>query len=261
MAEKAKPKVAFFEFTSCEGCQLTVVDTLQDHPELLDAIDIVEFREASSDKAEGRVTIAFIEGSCTRESDEARVREIRDRADIVVALGACAHLGGVNAIRNRMTQADVGHYVYGDKADWFESYTPRPINAVIDVDATIPGCPIDRNEFAAAVTHLLQGRMPKLADYPMCVECKLQGNICMYQRGKTCLGPITRAGCSAICPTYGYGCEGCRGIVPGNNVNLPSMKAVLRENGMSDTEIESKMSMFLTYQVMELEQEAEADDA
>lgn len=255
----AKPKIAFFDFTSCEGCQLTVVDTLQEHPELLDAVDIVEFREASSDKAQDGYQIAFIEGSCTRKSDEDRLRKIRETADIVVALGACAHLGGVNTIRNRMTQADVGNYVYGDKADWFESYMPRPISAVVDVDATIPGCPIDRNEFATAVTHLLQGRMPKLADYPMCVECKIQGNICMYQRGKTCLGPITRAGCSAICPTYGYGCEGCRGLVPGSNVNLDSMKDVLRQNGMSDNEINSKMSMFLTYQTMELEEEASND--
>lgn len=256
----AKPKIAFFEFTSCEGCQLTVVDTLQDHPELLEAVDIVEFREASSDKAQDGYQIAFIEGSCTRESDEARIKQIRETADIVVSLGACAHLGGVNTIRNRMAQTDVEQYVYGEQAGWFESYTPRPIGAVIDVDAFIPGCPIDRNEFATAVTHLLQGRMPKLADYPLCVECKLQGNVCMYQRGQTCLGPITRAGCSAICPTYGYGCEGCRGLAPGPNVNLGSMKDVLRENGMTDIQIDSKLDMFLTYQTIELEQEAETND-
>jgi coenzyme F420-reducing hydrogenase gamma subunit len=248
-----KPKVAFFEFTSCEGCQLTVVDALQDHPELLDAIDIVEFREASSDKAQDGYDVAFVEGSCTRPSDEARIREIRENASIVISLGACAHLGGVNAIRNRMSQADVGNYVYGDKAEWFESYTPRPIEDVVEVDGVIPGCPIDRNEFAMAVTHLLQGRLPKLPDYPLCIECKLRGNICMYQRGKTCLGPITRAGCDAICPTYGYGCEGCRGIAPGPNVNIDSLKDVLRENGMSDAEIDAKMSIFLTYQTMELE--------
>jgi sulfhydrogenase subunit delta len=250
-----KPKVGFFEFTSCEGCQLTVVDTLQDHPEILDAVDIVEFREASSDKHDGQFDIAFVEGSVTRPSDEAKVRKIRERSKLVVALGACAHLGGINAIRNNMGQQTVANIVYGDKADWFESYTPRPIGAVVDVDAYIPGCPIDRNEFATALTHLLQGRMPKLADYPLCVECKLRGNICMYQRGQTCLGPITRAGCDAVCPAYGYGCEGCRGIAPGPNVNIDSMKAVLRENGMKDEQIDSKMSMFLNYQKIELEAE------
>lgn len=250
----SKPKVAFFEFTSCEGCQLTVVDTLQNHPQLLDVIDIVEFREASSDKATDGYDIAFIEGSCTRQGDEAKIKEIRETASIVVALGACAHLGGINAIRNRMPLQDVREYVYQDKAEWFDTYEPRPIEAVVDVDAFIPGCPIDKDEFVVAVKHLLQGRMPKLADYPMCIECKLAGNICVYKRGQTCLGPITRAGCAAICPAYGYGCEGCRGLVPGQNVNLDSMKQVLRDNGVSDEEIDAKMAIFLTYQLMQLEE-------
>src|SRR5690606_16308263 len=126
----------------------------------------------------------------SRPSDEARIKEIRETAKIVVALGACAHIGGVNAIRNRMPLHDVRAYVYDDKAEWFATYDPRPISDVIEVEAFIPGCPIDRDEFLMAVTHLLQGRMPKLADYPMCIECKLRGNVCMYQRGKTCLGPI-----------------------------------------------------------------------
>jgi sulfhydrogenase subunit delta len=244
----AKPRVAFFEFTSCEGCQLTVVDTLQDHPELLDVIEIVQFREAMSEKSDD-YQIAFIEGSCTRPSDEEKIREIREQADVVVALGACAHLGGVNAIRNRMQLQTVREYVYGDKASWFETYEARPISAVIAVDAEIPGCPIDRDEFARAVTHLLQGRMPYLADYPMCIECKLRENICMYQRGRTCLGPITRAGCKAICPAYGQPCEGCRGLVP--SPNLESIREVLSDAGMSEEEINSRMTMFLTYQLME----------
>lgn len=251
-----KPKIAFFEFTSCEGCQLTVVDTLQDHPELLDAVDIVQFREAMSEKGED-YQIAFIEGSCTRPSDEAKIKEIREKASIVVALGACAHLGGVNAIRNRMNLQDVREYVYGDKAEWFDTYTARPISAVIHVDAEIPGCPIDRNEFAKAVTHLLQGRMPNLPEYPLCIECKVAENICIFQRGGTCLGPITRAGCDAACPAYGYGCEGCRGLVPGPNIE--SLKQVLRDRGVSESEIEARLSIFLTYQVMQAEkQEAEA---
>lgn len=248
-----KPRVAFFEFTSCEGCQLTVVDALQDHPDLLNVIDIVEFREASSDKAPDGYDIAFIEGSCTRPSDEKKIREIRETASIVISLGACAHLGGVNTIRNRMPLQEVREYVYREKADWFDTYEPRPIEAVIEVDGFIPGCPIDREEFVMAVKHLLQGRLPKLADYPMCIECKLAGNICMFKRDKTCLGPITRAGCGAICMTYGYGCEGCRGLAPGHNLNLESMKNVLRENGMTEEEIEAKLAIFLTYQTMQLE--------
>jgi sulfhydrogenase subunit delta len=246
----ARPKVAFFEFTSCEGCQLTVIDSLQTHPELLEAVEIVRFREAMSEKGDD-YQIAFIEGSCTRPSDEAPLRAIREKAQVVVALGTCAHLGGVNAIRNRMELDDVRRTVYGDKAEWYETYPARPLEAVIKVDAVIPGCPIDRHEFLGAVKAVLQGRAPQLPDYPVCVECKLKENVCVYLRGKTCLGPITRAGCDAICPTYGDGCEGCRGLIP--EPNIESLKNVLAEHGLSFEDTQAKMSLFLTYQTMERE--------
>ena len=141
-----KPKIAFFDFTSCEGCQLTVVDCLQTHPELLDVVDIVEFREAITGHAD-RYDIAFIEGSCTRASDEERLASIRSRASIVVALGACAHIAGINAIRNNFPLAEVRDVVYGKDAYRFDTYPARPINAVIVVDHTVPGCPISPEEF------------------------------------------------------------------------------------------------------------------
>lgn len=245
----AKPKVAFFEFTSCEGCQLTVVDSLQTYPELLDAVEIVRFREAMSDAPRGdEYLVAFIEGSCTRPSDEPHIQAIREKAKIVVALGTCAHLGGINTIRNRSDLQEVRRYVYAEKAEWFETYPARPLEAVIRVDAVLPGCPIDRHEFVRAVKALLQGRMPLIPDHPVCVECKLKENVCVYLRGKTCLGPITRAGCDAICPTYGDGCEGCRGLIP--NPNIDSLKTVLGEHGLSFEQTMAKMTLFLTYQTM-----------
>ncbi len=246
----ARPKVAFFEFTSCEGCQLTVIDSLQNHPELLDAVEIVQFREAMSERGED-YQVVFIEGSCSRPADEARLRDIRSKAAVVIALGACACLGGINAIRNRQDLSDVRAYVYGEHADWYDTYPARPIQDVIPVDGFIPGCPIDRDEFVRAVTHLLQGRMPQIPDHPLCIECKLKENICVYQRGKTCLGPITRAGCDAICPTYGDGCEGCRGLIP--SPNIAWLKTVLAEHGMSEAASDAKMTLFLTHQVMSAE--------
>jgi coenzyme F420-reducing hydrogenase gamma subunit len=248
----ARPKVAFFEFTSCEGCQLTVIDALQIYPELLEAVEIVRFREAMSDSPpRDDYQIAFIEGSCSRPSDEASIRAIRDKAQLVVALGACAHLGGINAIRNRFDLEDTRRYVYGDKAEWYETYPARPIEAVVPVDAFLPGCPIDRHEFVRAVKALLQGRAPQIPDYPVCVECKLKENVCVYERGKTCLGPIARAGCDAICPTHGDGCEGCRGLIP--EPNIDSLKQVLAEHGLSLEQTMAKMTLFLTYQTMERE--------
>jgi sulfhydrogenase subunit delta len=255
----SKPKVAFFDFTSCEGCQLTVVDSLQTHVDLLDAVEIVQFREAMTERGED-YAIAFIEGSCVRKSDEDRLKKIREQAAYVVALGACAHLGGVNAIRNRQPVESVTEYVYGDSPavrDDLLRVTPlaQPLEAIIPVDVVLPGCPIDREEFVHVTKQLLQGRVPKLPDYPMCVECKLNENVCLYHRGQVCLGAITRAGCGAICPTYGDPCEGCRGLIP--NPNLDAMQTVLHENGLTAGDVMTRFTMFGTYQLMQREAQAE----
>jgi len=246
MSQNGKPKVAFFDFTCCEGCQLTVVDSLQTHPELLDVVEIVQFREAMSEKGEDYL-VAFIEGSCTRQSDEERLQKIRSQAAVVVALGTCAHLGGVNALKYLHPLDEVRQYVYGDKANWYDTYDARPIESVIPVDFAIPGCPIDRDEFIACVKALLLGMKPPIHDYPVCVECKLRENVCLFTKGKVCLGPVTRAGCKAICPTYGQSCESCRGFI--SNPNDTSMRNVLAEHGMSVEDITSIYTMFTTYQV------------
>ena len=246
----SKPKVAFFDFACCEGCQLTVLDSLQTHPELLEAVEIVQFREAMSEKGEDYL-IAFVEGSLARPADEERLKGIREKAAILVALGACAHIGGINAIRNRQELEKVRQYVYGDKWEWFDAYEARPLNAAVKVDYFVPGCPIDRFEFLEVVKALLQGREPKLPDYPLCVECKLKENVCLYDKGKTCLGPIVRAGCGAICPTYGDGCEGCRGLI--SNPNMDAAEDVLKEHGLTVEDIMTKMDLFGTYQMMEME--------
>jgi sulfhydrogenase subunit delta len=240
-----KPKVAFFDFTSCEGCQLTVVDSLQTHLDLLDVIEIVQFREAISERGED-YAIAFVEGSITRESDEARLRAIRDRAAVLVALGACAHLGGINAIKNLSPLDEVRKYVYGDKAEWYETYAARPIDAVVKVDAFIPGCPIDREELIGAVKALLRGKKLPIPDYPMCLDCKLKENVCLFDKGGYCLGPITRAGCGAICPSHGSGCEGCRGAI--SNPNWDSMMKVLQEHGLAPQDLMTRMTLFGAYQ-------------
>ena len=252
-----KPKVAFFDFACCEGCQLTVVDSLQTHLDLLDAVEIVQFREAISDQGED-YAIAFVEGSCTRKSDEARLQKIREQAAIVVALGACAHTAGVNALKNLHPLEDARRWVYGDKADWYETYEARPIDAVIEVDAVIPGCPIDREEFIRVVKAMLLGKSLPIPDYPVCVECKLKENVCLFHVGKFCMGPVTRAGCGAICPTYGDGCEGCRGPIP--HPNQDAMKDVLAEAGLSVEEIMHRFTMFNTYVVQQQAQEAVAEE-
>jgi len=241
-----KPQIAFFDFTSCEGCQLTVLDSLETNPELLDVVDIVEFREALTGHAE-KYDIAFIEGSCTRQSDEERLVSIRSRATFVVALGACAHIAGINAIRNKMPLEQVRKVVYGDEAYRFDTYPARPISAVINVDFAIPGCPINPDEFLRVVTVLLQGRCPELPDYPVCIECKLAETVCVYHRGGTCLGPVTRAGCRAICPTRGFECVGCRGLI--SNPNLDSLAEVMAEHGLTKDAAKNQFDMFLSWEM------------
>jgi len=245
-----KPKVAFFDFTSCEGCQLTVVDSLQTHLELLDAVEIVQFREAISERGED-YAVAFIEGSITRPSDEDRVKAIREKAAVLVALGACAHLGGVNALKNLSPLDDVRRYVYGDRAEWYATYAARPVSAVVPVDAFIPGCPIDRHEFIEVVKALLLGKKPPIPDFPMCVECKLKENVCLFDKGGVCAGPVTRSGCGAICPTYGDGCEGCRGLI--SNPNRDSMQSVLAAHGLTAQDIMARMTIFGAYQLQAMQ--------
>jgi len=245
-----KPKIAFFDFSSCEGCQLTVVDSLQTHTELLDVVEIVQFREAMSERGED-YQIAFVEGSCTRLEDEARLKSIREQASLVIALGACAHLGGVNSLRNWQAHSDVHRYVYGEMGKLQSDYSARPIAAVIPIDGAIPGCPIDREELIRIVKVLLQGRQLRLPDYPICVECRLRENVCVFLKGVPCMGSVTIAGCNAICPAYGMGCEGCRGAIP--NPNFDGLKLALREHGMDESLFDEKMRLFQSYQLMESE--------
>jgi coenzyme F420-reducing hydrogenase gamma subunit len=244
-----RPKVALFDFTGCEGCQLTVIDSLQNHIQLLDAVEIVQFREAMSEKGED-YQIAFIEGTCTNHKDEQRLKDIRGQAEVVVALGACAHDGCVNVLRNWNEKDDERHYVYGEMGYLYEEYPPRPIKDVISVDAYIPGCPINPEEFISVTKALLQNRKPAIPDYPVCVECKLSENVCMYLLGKTCIGPVARAGCGAICPRFQFGCEGCRGLI--SNPNLSWLRDTMRNYGLSESEIEARFDLFMTYDLMKV---------
>lgn len=244
MKPDSRPKIAFFDFAGCEGCQLTVIDSLQSHPALLEAVEIVQFREAISEKGND-YQIAFVEGSCTRLEDENPLRAIREKAQMVISLGACAHLGGVNALRNWQAQDEVERYVYGHLAGNHAPYPVSPVEAVIPIDGFIPGCPIDREEFIKCVIALLQGRRLPIPDYPVCVECKLKENICVFNYGKSCLGPITRAGCGAICPTFGMGCDGCRGQI--SSANTAGMQIALAEHGLEQHDYSCQIKLFQSY--------------
>lgn len=236
-----KPKVAVFDFTGCEGCELQIVNLDEDLLKVLEVVDVVSFREATKDHSDD-YDIAFVEGSITRRSDEPRLKGIRTNAKVLVTLGSCATLGGINSLKNFQPEEYIRKFVYGDKASQYETYPARPIKEVVPVDFEIPGCPINRREFVTVVKDLLLEKKPVIPNYPVCVECKMAENICAFDRGLTCMGPVTRAGCSACCVTEGSFCWGCRGLV--GDPNADSQREILAKNGLSVQDVLGKFRLY-----------------
>jgi len=244
MPMNKKPTVAFFDFTSCEGCQIELTnygDT--DFLALLQHIEIVEFRETMSEKTNVTIDIACIEGSYTRQADLQRLQEIRKRAKIIIAYGQCASSAGINALKNH--QSDYQTYVYGKDAalPHLNSSQALPISSVIKVDYQVLGCPVNKYEFLDIISHLLHGKTPVIPNYPVCVECKRNETICRFLNGDHCLGMVTRAGCGAPCPADGIPCEGCRGFV--DHPNQQALTKVLHNRGgLSRYRAQSKSLLF-----------------
>ncbi len=244
-----KPTVGFFEFSCCEGCKLQVLELEDQLLDILALVDIVEGREIMDDTAD-HMTIAFVEGSVTRESEIPRLEDIRRRCDLLIAIGACATIGGVNAMKNRRVEEELRAAVYGDRAHyWTDTIPARPLSACVSVDYELHGCPIGGDEFLSVVKALLTGQTPRIKDYPQCMECKLKENVCLFQQGQICLGPVVRAGCDVACPTLGQACEGCRGLI--SNPNVDAQADVLAESGLSVKDILDRFGMFGNYSRVE----------
>jgi coenzyme F420-reducing hydrogenase gamma subunit len=234
-----KPKVAFFDFTCCEGCQLQIANKEESLIDLLALVEVVNFREVSSERGDD-YTIAFIEGAVSRPDEIERLKKIRQNAGMLVALGTCACYGGVNAMKTRFPIGDVVREVYGDHP--VETLPVRSVKEVVAVDFEIPGCPISKPEFESIVTHLILGADFSYKKYPVCVECKQNLNHCLLDEGKICLGSITRAGCNAVCIDGKLPCYGCRG--PADEHNWPSLKNALIQKGFSPDQIQEKIAFF-----------------
>jgi coenzyme F420-reducing hydrogenase gamma subunit len=240
-----KPKIAFFDFGCCEGCQLTVSEMEDELLDILNLVEIVNWRELA-DVRRNDYDVAFGEGSVLRPEDVPRLIKIRENAKVLVAIGACATTAGVNAIKNLAPNAEeVRRYVYGDKWDKFESFEARPFSAVVKVDYELHGCPMEQSEFKELLKALLFGKPWRQKRYPVCVECKIAGNTCVYDLGMTCMGPVTRAGCGARCPSFGYRCEACHGFV--DNPNADAEKEVLARHGLSVKSLLNDFQLFNSY--------------
>ena len=254
----AKPRVAFFDFSSCEGCQLQIANLEEAVIDVLKLVDIVSFREVMKEHSDD-YDIAVVEGSITRPMDVERIKKIRENAKILIALGACAHLGGIQRLGNQWSPEENKKEVYGrhqgaehtsDDNSLFKQPRHRALDEIVKVDATIPGCPIDKNEFAKVLVALLTGKKPPIPDYPVCVECKKKENICLFELGKFCMGPLALAGCGARCPSSGNECQACRGYV--SDPQKDAQSDVLEKYGLTPEDIMRKKTMF-TYRYIEEE--------
>ena len=241
----SKPRVAIFDFACCEGCQLQIVNLEEEILNLIDLVDVVEWREAMSEQSH-EYDIAIIEGSITREEDAKRLEVIRSRAKILIALGACATMGGVNRMKNNFDLDEVRECVYGKDGQMphLDTYNTKAVDEVVEVDFKIHGCPIEGSEFAQIIRSLLVGKAPFVPDYPVCVECKANETICRYEYNEICLGPIIRAGCGAPCPKAGWRCFGCRGMV--DNPNVEAAQEVMDKYGLTVDDLKQKMVLFNT---------------
>ncbi|MBM4288504.1 MAG: oxidoreductase [Deltaproteobacteria bacterium] len=242
----ALPKLAVWKFASCDGCQLSLLD-LEDHLlALAGKVTIAYFLEASSTVLPGPYDVSLVEGSITTPEDAHRIKQVRRQSRLVATIGACATAGGIQALRNFTDVRDYIPVVYAHPEYIKTLDKSTPISDHIPVDFQLPGCPINKNQLLEFIKALLQGRTPRLADESVCLACKIKGNICvMVAEGVPCLGPVTHAGCGALCPTYHRGCYGCYG--PKEAANTASLSARCRHLGLSDQDIVRLFRTFNAY--------------
>jgi coenzyme F420-reducing hydrogenase gamma subunit len=247
---KPKPTLAVWKFASCDGCQLSLLDCEDELLALAGEIDIAYFLEAGAARECGPYDLSLVEGSVTTAHDAERIREVRAQSRRLVTIGACATAGGVQALRNFADVHEFTAAVYASPQYISTLSTSTPISAHVEVDYELHGCPIDKRQLLEVVTAFLHGRRPQIPSTSVCTECKRRGNVCvMVAHGTPCLGPVTHAGCGALCPTYNRGCYGCFG--PMETPNTASLTRQLRVLGMGDRGVER---VFRTFNVQKFEE-------
>ncbi|MGW4121822.1 NADH-quinone oxidoreductase subunit B family protein [Nocardia sp. NPDC004711] len=235
------PTLAVWKFTSCDGCQLTLLDCEDELLALAGRVRIAHFIEASSAVEPGPYDVSLVEGSVSTPDEQRRILEIRSQSRILVTIGACASHGGIQALRNFADITEFASVVYASPQYISTLDTATPIAAHVPVDYELRGCPIDRRQLLDTLCALLAGRKPDLPNTSVCSECKRRGNTCvMVADGIPCLGPVTQAGCGALCPSYHRGCYGCFG--PMERPNIGALLPILRINGMDTADIDRVFS-------------------
>jgi len=238
-----KPTLAVWKFASCDGCQLSLLDCEDELLALADSVEIAYFLEARRATADGPYDLSLVEGSVTTKHDARRIREVRRQSRHLVTIGACATAGGIQALKNHADVDDFVSAVYATPDYISTLATSTPISAHVPVDFELHGCPINKRQLLEVISAFLNGREPSISSASVCIECKRRGNVCVsVAHGTPGLGPVTHAGCGALCPAYARGCFGCFG--PMETPNTVALTRQLRVLGMNDTGIDRVFRTF-----------------
>jgi sulfhydrogenase subunit delta len=238
-----RPRLAVWKFSSCDGCQLSLLDCEDELLAIADAIDIAYFPEASSRMLDGPYDLSLVEGSITTAHDVQRIRDVRNMSRVLITIGACATAGGIQALRNYRNVDDYVNIVYAHPEYIDTLKTSTAIGDHVKVEFELRGCPVNKTQLVEVVSAYLNRRKPNVPVHSVCEECKRAGNVCvMVANGTPCLGPVTQAGCGAICPSFNRGCYGCFG--PSEKTNTPSLSKRLTELGVEQPDIARLYSTF-----------------
>lgn len=240
---KTRPKLAVWKLTSCDGCQLSLLDCEDDILDIAEAVEISHFREFTRTQIKGPYDISLVEGSVSTPAEIRRIHKIRKQSKTLVAIGACATAGGIQALKNFADTDAFINAVYAHP-EYIETLeTALPISEYVPVDFELRGCPIDKGQLLEFLFATLFGRKPNIPAYSQCVECKRAGTICvMVVKGEPCLGPVTQAGCGNICPSCDRGCFGCFG--PSETPNTTSLSNRMAELGADKNRIRNVFRSF-----------------
>jgi len=238
-----RPRVGVVKFSSCDGCQLTLLDLEEELLAITERFDIVEFAEATSNRSHGPFDVLLVEGSISTADQADEIVQLRRQATTLVTIGACATSGGIQALRNLGDHDAFRKAVY-PRPEWIQALpTSKPISDYVAVDGELYGCPISGSQLLELLTALTVGRRPQLPDEAVCAECKRLGNPCiLVAQGIACLGPVTRTGCGALCPSFARGCYGCFG--PRESANTQSLATWFAAIGKSDAEVRREFAKF-----------------
>lgn len=233
---KRLPTLAVWKFASCDGCQLSLLDCEDELLAVTDRLTIANFVEASRIVLKGPYDVSLVEGSITTPHDAERIHKIRRISKTLITIGACATSGGIQALRNFKDVKDFISIVYSSP-EYIETLgKSTPIANHVYVDFELHGCPINKRQLLEVINAYLNGRKPNIPAYSVCVECKRRGIVCgLVAAGPPCLGPVTHAGCDALCPSYHRGCFGCYG--PKETPNTSSLADAWKQLGMKDDEL------------------------